>query len=306
MRHWILLIIVLISFVEAKAGGPWTKKKGEAYGQFAMYAILPSNRLSLNNYRVKHQHRAIFDFTSELYVEYGLLDKLTLSASLPLKIVSSGTEVFPVDSSLMSDPSIVFPNKLLDAGLLVDLGNISFGAKYNFLKKKVLLTGHFVVYAPTAIQKYNPNTGLRTAYPCWGFQPSVSLGYSKDRLYTYFETGMNFRTHGYSHQWTANFEIGWKLGKKEKGVYLIVGLIACVGLPGAADIPGSTEEVQAGLYVNNQNFVALSLKSVIPISDHVGLNLSVSGGIWANNIQRGGNFGLGVYYKFKKKETPKK
>lgn len=61
------------------------------------------------------------------------------------------------------------------------------------------------------------------------------------------------------------------------------------------------EEVQTGLYVNNQNFVALSFKAAVPISDYVGLNLSLSGGIWANNVQQGPNIGIGVYYKWKKK-----
>lgn len=299
MKHLLLLFPLLITSITIQAGGPWSKKKGEGYAQFAIYAIPSINRLSINAYRTKFLNRAIFDATGEFYAEYGLTKRLTLSASLPLKVVSAGQNVERVDSAQMGSGSIGTPSKILDAGTLVDLGNIRLAGKYNFLSKKIHMAAHLMLSAPTAIQPYNPQTALRTAYPCWGFQPSLSIGYSKEKIYTYLETGMNFRTHGYSHQWVANFEFGWRVGKK---AYLAFALDAFLCLPGGADIPGSTEEVQTGLYVNNQNFVALTFKAIVPISDYVGINLSLSGGLWANNVQQGPNIGLGVYYKWKKKD----
>ncbi|BDS11985.1 hypothetical protein [Aureispira anguillae] len=299
MKYNILLLCLLITIVELQAGGPWTKKKGEGYAQFAVYAIPPINRLSINAYRTKFLNRAVFDATAELYVEYGLLDQLTLSASLPLKFVATGQEVQTVNGTQMGAGSIGTPGRLLDAGTLVDLGNVRLAGKYNFLKKKIVLSAHAAIAAPTALQAYNPQTALRTAYPCWGFQPSLSIGYSKEKIYTYLETGMNFRTHNYSHQWVANFEFGWRLGKR---TYLALALDAALCLPGGVDVPNSTEEVQTGLYVNNQNFVALTIKAIVPVSDQIGLNLSLSGGLWANNVQQGPNIGVGVYYKWKKKE----
>jgi hypothetical protein len=287
-----------IGFTNLQAGGPWTKKKGEGYVQFAAYAIPPINRLSINAYRTKFLNRSIFDATAELYAEYGLTNRFTLSASLPLKFVSSGP-IQMVDSTLLSAGSFGAPGEVLDAGTLVDLGNIRLAGKYNLLRKKIHLSAHALISAPTAVQAYNPNTALRTAYSCWGFQPSLSIGYGKEKMYTYLESGVNFRTHDYSHQWVANFEIGWRVGKR---IYLAIGLDAILCLPGGADIPNSREEVQTGLYVNNQNFVAFTLKAILPVSDYVGLNVSLSGGLWANNVQQGPNIGLGVYYKWKKNE----
>jgi hypothetical protein len=299
MKYSLLLLLLMLCFAELQAGGPWTKKKGEGYVQFAAYAIPPINRLSINAYRTKFLNRSIFDATGEFYTEYGLTNKFTLSASLPIKFVSSGQDVQTVDSSQLSGGAFGAPGKVLDAGTLVDLGNIRLAGKYNFLSKTIHLAAHALISAPTAIQAYDPNTALRTAYPCWGFQPSLSIGYGKEKMYTYLETGMNFRTHNYSHQWVANFEIGWRIGKR---AYFAIALDAMLCLPGGADVPNSTEEVQTGLYVNNQNFVAFTLKGIIPVSDHVGLNVSLSGGLWANNVQQGPNIGLGVYYKWQKKK----
>jgi hypothetical protein len=298
MKYTLLVLLICCSFVELQAGGPWTKKKGEGYVQFAAYAIPPISRLSINAYRTKFLNRTVFDATGEFYAEYGLTKRLTLSASLPIKFVSSGQQLQTVDSSLLGNRPVGLPSEVLDAGNLVDLGNIRLAGKYSLLSKKIHLSAHALISAPTAIQEYDPNTALRTAYPCWGFQPSMSIGYGKEKMYTYLETGMNFRTHDYSHQWVANFEIGWRIGKR---AYFAIALDAVICLPGGADVPNSTQEVQTGLYVNNQNFVAFTLKGIIPVSDHVGINISLSGGLWANNVQQGPNIGLGVYYKWQKK-----
>jgi len=297
MKNYLLILLLCVSFVELQAGGPWTKKKGAGYVQFAAYAIPPINRLSINAYRTKFLNRTVFDATGEFYAEYGLTKRFTLSASLPLKFVSSGQELKTIDSTGFNGTAFGTPGKILDAGNLVDLGNVRLGGKYNFLSEKIHLSAHALVSAPTAIQAYDSSTALRTAYPCWGFQPSLSIGHGKEKRYIYLESGMNFRTHGYSHQWVANFEIGWRIGKR---AYFAIALDAIICLPGGTDVPSSTEEVQTGLYVNNQNFAAITFKGIIPVSDHVGLNVSLSGGLWANNVQQGPNIGLGVYYKWKK------
>ena len=307
MKYRILFLIMLLGWTEAQAGGPWTKKKGEGYAQFAFYLIPPINRLSISPYRTQFLNRAVFDATAELYAEYGVLDKLTLSATLPLKIVSTGNKVIPTDSAMLVGGSLGPSSEVLDAGLLVDLGNITFGGKYNFFSKKISLAAHFLLSAPTAIQAYNPRTALRSAYPCWGFQPSLSIGYNDNKIYTYFEAGMNFRTHDYSHQIVANFEFGWKVAKKQKHpVPLSLTLNTIIALPGGDDVPNSNEAVQTGLYINNQNFVGITFKCMIPVSDYIGINLSLGGGLWANNVQQGPSIGLGVYYKWKKKQPSKK
>ena len=206
MRLFIFGLLFFVLNQDLIAGGPWTKAKGEGYAQFSVYVIPTINRFSISAYRTKFLNRAVFDATAELYAEYGLTDRLTLSASIPSKLVSSSQNIFQTNSSLLGGNDIAAPSEVLDPGILVDLSNIRLAAKYNFLRKKIHMSGHFMIAAPTAIQAYDPNTALRTAYPCWSFLPSVSIGYSKNNFYLSFETGMSFRTHNYSHQWVASFE----------------------------------------------------------------------------------------------------
>jgi hypothetical protein len=298
MKFSFIFLLLLICNTEMQASGPWTQKKGEAYTQLAFYAIPAVNRLHINAFKTQFLNRSVFDATAQLYAEYGLLNKFTVSASLPLKFVSTGNKVLEPDQAMIANGAFAPSDSILDAGLLVDLGNIFVEAKYNFYKKKILLTAHLALCAPAAIQKYNPKTALRTAHPCFGFQPSLSLGFSSKKIYTFFGTGMNFRTHNFSHQWIADFELGWKISEK---AYLAVNLNANVALPGGANIPGSNEDIQTGLYINNQNFVAFTFKAIIPANDNIGVILSFSGGLWANNVQQGPSIGIGVYYKWKKK-----
>ena len=67
--------------------------------------------------------------------------------------------------------------------------------------------------------------------------------------------------------------------------------------PGKPDIPQSSESIQTGLYINNQNYVALNIKSMIEIKANWGIQISIGGGLWANNVQQGPSLGLGFYYK---------
>lgn len=296
---FLISFLFLTSLPTAKAGGPWTKKKGEGYFQASFNFIPAINQLSINPYRVKYLNRKVFDGTAGLYAEYGISDKLTLSASLPLKIVEIGRQIEQVDT--LADVRAGFgpPGEILDAGTLVDLGNTYVGVAYSLLNKKWRMAAHLLLMVPTAIQPYNPRTALRTAYPCWGIQPMLSVGTSNKKWYTYLESGVQFRTDAYSHQWVANAEYGFLVGK----TYFAVALNAIICFSGGADIPNRQEEVQTGLYVNNQNFVAITLKAIIPITKQIGGLVSLSGGVWANNVQRGPNIGLGVFYKWQQADS---
>ncbi|MCP4442566.1 MAG: hypothetical protein GY810_26970 [Aureispira sp.] len=295
----VAFLLLLVGATEVYAGGPWPKKKGSGYVQLGVYVIPPTNALFNNNFETRLLNRAVIDGTAQIYGEYGVLDKLTLSTSLPFKLVVAGEVIKPEDSTAVQPPS-----QILDSGTLFGLGNYELGAKYNFFNKSGFLVSGFVNFSmPTGVPLKSAkvqNTGLRTAHPTWGFMPGISIGYGADKLYTYLDVGANIRTHGYSHEIMANFEFGYKIWK----LYLAVAIHARFALNKGLDIPETAldQTIHTGMYINNQNYLAWTAKVIIPFNDNFGANLSFSGAFMGENVQQSPSIGLGIYYQWDKKE----
>ncbi len=300
MKRILLILVLIIAFcLHSYAGGPWAKGKGNGYAQFGLYTIPPTNKFWAYNYRTRFVNRSVVDVSFSVYAEYGLSKQWTLFGTLPAKLVGTLDNGRP--TMAVVGTGIPPSDTLLNKGFLFDLGNITLGSKYTFWSNKGWIAAtQFQLATPSAIQTYNPNTALRTAFPAWSFLPAFSIGKGAEKYYTYLEIGGAFRTHRYDHQITAAWELGLKIGKKS---YLGLVLNLQYGFGLADDTPSSNEDFQTGLSVNNQDFVSFTIKWMQPINENFGVNLSFGGGLWANNVQQGPALGLAVYYQWKKKEN---
>lgn len=299
----VVTLILLMCVSELYAGGPWAKKKGAGYVQLGLYVIPPTQSLFNNNLDTRLLNRVVFDGTAQIYGEYGLIEKLTLSTSLPIKLVMAGEQATGTDSLATQAPT-----NTLNSGTLLGLGNYELGAKYNFFNKSgFLITATMNFSAPTGAPLNSPkvkSTGLRTAHPTWGFMPGISMGYGTAKLYTYLDVAANLRTHGYSHEIMANFEFGYKVWK----LYLAVAFQARFALTKGLDIPeqsAANQDIHTGFYINNQNYLAWIAKVIIPFNDNFGANVSFAGAFLGNNVQQSPSIGLGIYYKWGEKEKNK-
>ena len=140
----------------------WTKEKGKFYGQigtsFLTYKQLLNGKTKPTEWT--NINAKISDITVQAYGEYGITDKLTVSAQLPIR--------------LLSIKDIVAPNTLT-AGTLTSLGNIQAALTANFYNKDgIVISGKANVGLPTA--KYNAPTGLRTGFDATIIEPSLLVG----------------------------------------------------------------------------------------------------------------------------------
>ena len=292
MKLLILLFLLSIGFC-ARSTGTWPLAKKQLYFQWGFYTIPPVDRLHFSPYKTRLLHRHVLDVTVQAYAAYGISNKWTVSVNVPFKFVATSQSIRP--SVGLSSGQIAAAADTASAGFLADFSNVALSVQYLLWRNnRWVFSGHYSTAFPTAIQTYNQATKLRTAYPCFSFYPHLSAGYSYQKLYTSCTSGIQFRSHNYAHQWIFDYEIGWKIGKK----FCLAFQIATVYCwPGKPDIPQSTESIQTGLYINNQNYVALNIKSMIEIKANWGIQISIGGGLWANNVQQGPSLGLGFYYK---------
>jgi hypothetical protein len=292
MKYYLFIVSLVLNF-SVKATGTWPIATKQGYFQLSFYTIPAVGRLHLSPYKTRFLHRKVFDFTLQAYAAYGINKRWTLSLTLPLKYVSSGQPI--LSPSFISATDELPPKDTADAGFLVDLGNVAFSCQYLFFRNRSwVLSVHLSTAFPTAIQAYNKATSLRTAYPCLSIYPRITAGYSTQKLYSSMGTGLQLRSHNYAHQWMFDYEIGWRIGQK-CWVAVQVSTVYC--LAGKPDLPRSMQSIQTGLYINNQNYVALTIKTIVEIKPKWGLQLSLGGGLWANNVQQGPSLGIGLYYK---------
>ncbi len=287
MKYLILTIVFCISIITVtRAGGPWTQKKGKLYFQFDYNIIPTSNKLffTADGGNFLSLPRAITDQTLGIYAEYGLSDKFTFIANIPYKITKSSEKDFT------SQTPIQLPDPLFaESGNLNAFGNITLTGKYQLYKKDILLAADITLLFPTGSRDIA--TKLRTGYDTYGVQPSIHLGYSKEKLYASSNIAYHYRTD-LIDEIKLSAEVGYKV---YKDLYAII----------AINILQSTESIQPRsedfpyLYQDQQEYFASTLKFSKVVYKNMGLNLHMTIATTnANYVQEGPAIGGSVYFKF--------
>jgi len=69
--------------------------------------------------KITSLRRPVTDFTSQLYLDYGLTDRLTMTANLPFKYVSTADRISSADTTYFQDT--------IQSGSLFGLNNVMLG-----------------------------------------------------------------------------------------------------------------------------------------------------------------------------------
>jgi len=280
MKNYITILFLCIC-LQAFSQSPWTKEKGEFYTQLT-YTTIP-NYNTLFGDPDSNSFSDISDNTIQFYLEYGISDKTTIIANLPLKLIT-------IDN--FTDPRINClgdcPQDYNDTGI----GNIEIGVKHNFYKKDWILSGQFSMEANTG--SYDTFSGIRTGYDAYTFTSLFLAGRSFDKLYIQSFIGANIRTNDYS----SNFKIGGEIGRKISNKIWIIGFVDIVKsfYDGTINIPFVNQF--NGLYVNDQEYGAFGLKSIVEMSEKFGVNVGFGGAFFGNNVAKQAALNIGIYHKF--------
>lgn len=272
----LLLLFFTLSFY---AQSPWTKNKNEGYIQVSFTAI-PSYD-SVFGDPDRPTNREISDNTLQLYGEYGLSNKTTLFANIPLKMLKSG--------DLVTTPSLVVATS---EGSQTSLGNIQLGVKHSFYNKDWILSGQLGVELNTS--SFDNASGLRTGYDAWTFTPLFLAGKSLGNSYLQSFIGFDVRTNDYS----SNFKIGGEYGGKIFKDFWLIGFIDIVKSFKNGDVIEPASNMLTATYVNNQEYGAFGAKLIYEFSDKYGLNAGFGGAFFGNNVAKAPALSIGLYHKF--------
>lgn len=269
-------IIALLSSTILFAQSPWTQEKGKFYTQLSFSTI--SNYDEIFGDPEYHTDREVTDNTLQLYGEYGLTAKTTLLLNLPVKFIKTG--------DIMSGTPFTQGNSVSA------IGNIGFGIKHQFYKKKWIVSGQLNVEANTGT--FNNPSGIRTGQDAWTLTPTINIGRSFDKFYIQAFTGFDLKTNDYSN----NFKIGGEIGTKVHSRIWLVGFLDIVNSFNDGDVNLPISNLGTALYVNNQEYTAVGLKAIGEFNKSFGGVLSFGGAFSGNNVAKQAALTIGVYHKF--------
>ena len=279
------MLMVLLESISLLAQSPWVPGKGKGYAQASFADISGYTDLYFDGSDRFNLAREIADRTFQVYGEYGLNERIGLELTLPVKLLSTGSDL--LNSSFMPTPE-----EVIAEGDFTALGNIVLGGKYNFLNDKFVLSGTLRAELPTS--DLDEQTGLRSGLDAFSLIPGVSIGKGWNKVYGYVSTGVGLRTNDYSHDFRINAEVGVN-PVKPVWFAVVVDVLESFRNGDAMEDP---RQLQTGLYLNNQEFVAWGFKAQVFVNDHLGISGGLYGALSGNLVARQRSLNLGVFYKW--------
>tara|TARA_B100000809_G_scaffold266460_1_gene329286 strand:+ start:2753 stop:3598 length:846 start_codon:yes stop_codon:yes gene_type:complete len=281
MKASLILLLLATPFLTS-AGGPWLTKKGSGFLQ--LQTTLPTgsfNRLFLENNKELTLNRSILDYTYQVYIEYGLTDKLNIISSLPFKQISTGS----IGSQTVN-------TKILPKGNLSGIGNYKLALKYSLSNKKLKAAISIQSSLKTISRKIE--SGLITGYDANSFGPFLSIGRSfSPKLYSYIETGINFYSNDFSNTIDLHYELGYQLNSS---LWAVLTFDMRESLKNGSYRNENLR--QTGFYTNNQEFVSPGLKMNYELKNELGFSVATYAGLSGNYVGKIGMFSLGIYKKW--------
>ncbi|GAB4410523.1 MAG: hypothetical protein OHK0053_37350 [Microscillaceae bacterium] len=284
MKTFILFWAILFLPI-ALSAQVWNRTKGSGYVQLGYSQINANGLFSEGTDETLDLPREVNDQTLQLYAEYGLSDKWTLSAVVPYKIVSTSEETFP---SLFQE--------IIPKGELSGLGQILLAAVYQLMQKN-----GFVVSAKGRVEantaRAENETGLRTGTDSWGLGGWIQGGYGGKFLFASAQAGVNLRSNDYSHQFVGQLEGG---AHYKQRLFFITTLEILQSFENGTFQDGNA--LQTGLYVREQEYVAFQIKLGGYPLPGLGLWLASGGAFSGNQVAKARALTFNLSYQWEKKK----
>ena len=281
MRSTICFILLALLPAALLAQSPWARSKAGFYAQLGYHTIPTYTTLFGADGSDIEMIREVSEQTLQLYGEYGLSKQTSAVLVLPYRMNSRGAR--------NPNNNLMFAQE--DTGSISGLGNVSLAIRHQILTGKTALGAQLRIELPS--DKSQPNAGLRTGFDALTIQPSMSLGMGYGRAYWFGYGGFAIRTNNYSYYANAGGEAGLKLGP----VWLI-GFSELVFPLENGSRTLTPLDALTGLYVNDQGWVSIGLKSIWEINRFVGVVVSGAGVAWAKNVPKSPGLSAAVYFKW--------
>ena len=281
----ILLLALLVLSNSLIAGGGWPQPKGKGFIKLSEWWIISNQHFSDSGLTDPNTTNGIF--TTSLYLEYGITDKLTVTSYIPL-----------FSRAYHNNEISQTTGEIITAGDAINsFGDTDIGLTYGLTKGKINTTASLIFGLPLGVDNGGERGTLQTGDGEFNqfLKVDAGLGYKIGGANAYANTyvGYNNRTRGFSDELRWGIESGVNLfGDK------ILFLVRLFGVVSAKNGDGSVGENSTSIFANNAEHLTLSPEINYNIRDNWGVSVTYASALAGKLIFASPSYSVGVFAKF--------
>lgn len=280
MKTIIILCNLVCLSVSVFAGGGWPQPKGVGYYKLGQNWIISDSFYGPGGDIVAIRTTALF--TTSLYGEYGITDRLTGILYLPFFVRNT------LNEERYSPSGRVVPGDMVNA-----LGDTDVAIKYGLIVNKPIVLSATVSFG-LPIGKTSGGDGKILQTGDGEFNQMLKFDVSGSLhplpLYGSAYIGFNNRTENFSDEIRYGIEVGYTFFKK---LTAIAKLNMVESLYNGSD----TLTENNGVFSNNTEYISPMLELGYAINDKWGVSCSAGYAFSGKNILASPNYGIGIYLK---------
>ena len=274
----IIIGIILSSPFLSMAGGGWTQDKGSGFFKLGQNIIIGTQYFTPDG--SIEPITTISLYTTSIYAEYGITDRITGIAYFPFFVRST------LNEERLSTGQLVTRGDSFNG-----LGDTDVTIKYGITKgKRVALSASLTFGLPLGKTDGGETRILQSGDGEFNQMISLDAGTGfGNGIYANANLGFNNRTKKFSNEIRYGFETGWSNGK-------LTGLIRVIGIKpiGDEEAPANANN---GVFGNRIEYLSFTPEALYLFSDKIGASLSVGMAFYGKRILANPNYGLGLFMK---------
>lgn len=265
----------------AIAGGGWPIPKGKGYLKLSQFVIRSDSYYSPVGDIIDISTASIY--ISSVYGEYGLTDRLGVTAYIPF--FSRATLNEQVSSS----------GTLLAAGDAVNsLGDFDISLKYGLVVNKPIVVSATLTFG---LPLGNDSGGDTQVLQTGDGEFNVMLGLEASRSFNqgkgYVSTlaAFNNRSDNFSDEIRVGFEVGYRVAPKVSGALKVLSVNS---LNNGSDL----EAPSNGIFSNNIEYLAITPEVNYSLKDNLGISGAIGFAASGKRVLASPSYSLGVFMNF--------
>ncbi|OEK06848.1 hypothetical protein [Roseivirga misakiensis] len=281
-KIYIAIVMVLMMSGNALfAGGGWPIPKGKGYLKLSQYVIRSNSYFTPSGDIVDISTASIY--ISSIYGEYGLTDRLGVTAYMPFFSRATLNEQVSTNGTLLAEGDAV--NSLGDFDLAVKYGLI--------VNKPIVVSATLTFGLPLGNDAGGETQVLQTGdgefNVMLGIEASRSFGQGKGYINTL--AAYNDRSENFSDELRIGAEIGYRFAPKVSGALKILSVNS---LQNGSDL----ETPANGIFSNNIEYLAITPEVNYFVKDDFGISGAIGFAASGKRVLASPSFSIGLFKSF--------
>ena len=271
-----LLVSTLLS--PTFAGGGWTQPQGGGFFKLGQNVIIAGRYFQPDGSII--DITTISLYTTSLYAEYGVTDRLTAIAYVPFFVRSTLNEI-----------EFTSGNPTVPGDFVNSFGDTNLGVKYGLVANgPVVVSVGLTLGLPLGATSGGETGILQTGDGEFNQLLTVEASRAFGSLYATALLGFNNRTNDFSDEFRYGAEVGYSFNEKLTAQLRVFGVSSFMNGDAAGGAGNS-------IFANDTEFLSITPEVAYNLTDSFGVTASVGGAVYGKKILASPNYGVGVFLK---------